>query len=145
MQSKCYQWRVLSPGFKRKLGSQGTRLWKDQSQYVVIVHTLGTSKDVVGPQSSPTAWVIETGTGLYYRSSWWTHNQPHLWSQRHHHAQGLQTHPQEGDHPWVAEVAHDGQLLSKVTVLLHAALLVACSTEDLHSNGAIIVRTSHYL
>ena len=65
--------------------------------------------------------------------------------QLHHHAEGAECDANQGDDPRVVQVAHDGQLLTKVLVLLQENIMFVWSLEYLHCHRISIIRSQVYL
>jgi len=62
-----------------------------------------------------------------------------LRGQLNHHAEGAEDHTHQGHYTRVIKVAHDGQLLTKVLVLLEEDVLLVWPSEHLHCHWNVII------
>lgn len=67
------------------------------------------------------------------------------WRQLQHHAEGFETDPYERDDPGVVELAHDGQLLTKVLVAVEENVLGVPLSEDFHCYWLTVIGAFEYL
>ena len=65
--------------------------------------------------------------------------------QLHHHAEGAECDTNQGDDPRVVQVAHDGQLLTKVLVLLQDNVMFVRSLKYLHCHRTPIICSQVHL
>ena len=65
--------------------------------------------------------------------------------QLHDDAEGAEGHAHQGHDPGVVQVAHDGQLLPKVLVLLHTLLPFVGPSKHLHCHRLVTVAASENL
>ena len=69
---------------------------------------------------------------------------PH-WCQFEHHGQRFQADAHQCHHSWVLELAHDGQLLTKVLIATQHDVFVVTLAKHLHCHRLTFIRARKHL